>query len=193
VRHAAKSKAADREQRLASLNQRISMVEAFVRAKQLVTSSPQQALALCDNLLAQMPHDGADAEPSIRMGDVYALMVEYWCALPPPPRWVWSGQLTGSSQHRQQPTRHCPALTVIALAMLCGGCCRPEQAHSAAAAQWWQAMHVWAICSARRSSARSACQHSNPALSYVVPAPIAGEPQGTGQHCVACRCSGPRH
>lgn len=78
VRHAAKSKSADREDRLASLNQRISMAEAFVRAKQLIGASPQQALDICDNLLAQMPHDGNEAEPGIRMGDVYALMVEYW-------------------------------------------------------------------------------------------------------------------
>jgi hypothetical protein len=52
------------------------MAEKFVAARSLITTQPQQALAVCNELLMSLPHDTSqDMEGGIRVGDVYALMV----------------------------------------------------------------------------------------------------------------------
>jgi intraflagellar transport protein 140 len=52
------------------------MAEKFVAARSLITSQPQQALAVCNELLMTLPHDTShDMDGGIRVGDVYALMV----------------------------------------------------------------------------------------------------------------------
>lgn len=83
ARHAAKIKGDDdgRDMRVAAINNRIGIVETFVRAHSLIRSAgegPQQALGLCGQLLQAIPAETGDLEGGIRVGDVYALMVEYW-------------------------------------------------------------------------------------------------------------------
>jgi intraflagellar transport protein 140 len=68
-----KARVQGREDKLASLQQRIVHVEAFVNARKMVKSSPEQMVAMCHDLLEQ-----ADIESAIRVGDVYALMVEWF-------------------------------------------------------------------------------------------------------------------
>jgi len=64
-----------KEQKVASLQARISHVETFVGARKLVKSDPQQMVKRCHELLEQI-----DVESAIRVGDVYALMVEWFYA-----------------------------------------------------------------------------------------------------------------
>ncbi|MEW5317550.1 MAG: hypothetical protein WDW38_008838 [Sanguina aurantia] len=74
-----KSKSEGREARLASLSSRIGLTESFVRARVLNTSGAHgEALALCNELLNTIPTDGQDHDAGIRVGDVFALMVEHW-------------------------------------------------------------------------------------------------------------------
>jgi len=68
-----KARVPDKEERMASLQQRIFLVEKFVHARKLVKQDPEQMIKLCDSLL-----DTPDVESGIRVGDVYALMVEYY-------------------------------------------------------------------------------------------------------------------
>ena len=60
-----KARVQGREDKLASLQQRIVHVEAFVNARKMVKSSPEQMVAMCHDLLEQ-----ADIESAIRVGDV---------------------------------------------------------------------------------------------------------------------------
>lgn len=78
LKHMTKSKAVDREARLASINQRIAMTDRFVQARRLITQNPQQAIGICHELLTQIPPDMQEMDAGIRIGDVFALMVEYW-------------------------------------------------------------------------------------------------------------------
>mmetsp|Transcript_30722 Transcript_30722/g.68056 ORF Transcript_30722/g.68056 Transcript_30722/m.68056 type:complete len:1411 (+) Transcript_30722:34-4266(+) len=78
TKYLAKSKAEDRESKLAAVNQRISMTEKFVMARQLITQNPQQALSICNEVLMTIPADSQDLDSGIRVGDVFALMIEYW-------------------------------------------------------------------------------------------------------------------
>ncbi|GFH25339.1 WD_REPEATS_REGION domain-containing protein, partial [Haematococcus lacustris] len=62
------------------VQQRIATAEKYVAARGLISTQPQQALALCSALLESMPSggEGQDMESGIRVGDVFALMIEYW-------------------------------------------------------------------------------------------------------------------
>lgn len=62
-----------KEQKVASLQTRISHVESFVGARKLVKSDPQQMVKRCHEMLDQL-----NVESAIRVGDVYALMVEWF-------------------------------------------------------------------------------------------------------------------
>jgi len=63
----------NREEKLASLDARIRLVQRFVEARKLVKSAPDQMIAICQQLL-----DAGDVESAIRVGDVYALLIEYF-------------------------------------------------------------------------------------------------------------------
>jgi len=62
-----------KEAKQASLQTRISHVDGFVGARKMVKAEPQQMIQLCHELLEQL-----DVESAIRVGDVYALMVEWF-------------------------------------------------------------------------------------------------------------------
>lgn len=78
LRYLGKSKSEDAPEKVAQITNRISATERFVMARQLITSNPQQALAICNEVLMNIPVDGSDMDSGVRMGDVYALMIEYW-------------------------------------------------------------------------------------------------------------------
>ncbi|KAJ9518877.1 hypothetical protein QJQ45_026278, partial [Haematococcus lacustris] len=80
VKYLAKSKSEDKDLRLQQVQQRIATAEKYVAARGLISTQPQQALALCSALLESMPSggEGQDMESGIRVGDVFALMIEYW-------------------------------------------------------------------------------------------------------------------
>jgi len=73
LKYMIKARVPDKEERMASLQQRIFMVEKFVHARKLVKQDPEQMIKLCNSLL-----DTPDVESGIRVGDVYALCVEYY-------------------------------------------------------------------------------------------------------------------
>lgn len=54
------------------LNERIAVAERFVRARGLVKTDPEEMNSVCNSLLAE-----TDIEQSVRVGDVFALLVEY--------------------------------------------------------------------------------------------------------------------
>ncbi len=54
-KYVAKSKSDDKDRRLQSLTDRISVSEQFVQARQLIGSNPTEALKMCDTLLRQIP------------------------------------------------------------------------------------------------------------------------------------------
>ena len=53
----------------------INTVETFVAARAHIITQPEQALAMCTDLLAALPSNGLDIQHGIRIGDVYALLV----------------------------------------------------------------------------------------------------------------------
>lgn len=61
------------EHAVAQLQQKISHVEQLVTAHKMVTSNPQRMIELCKQLLEQH-----HIENALRVGDVYALMVEWY-------------------------------------------------------------------------------------------------------------------
>ena len=71
--HLNKARVQGKEQRMHTLTQKVAHVEAFVSARKMVKSDPQQMIKECHELL-----DQPEVESAIRVGDVYALMVE-WC------------------------------------------------------------------------------------------------------------------
>lgn len=62
-----------REEKLASLDQRIRLVQRFVEARKCVKTNPDEMIKICYSLL-----DAGDVESAIRIGDVYALLIEYF-------------------------------------------------------------------------------------------------------------------
>jgi len=72
LKYMIKAKIPDKEERMQALQNRIFLVEKFVHARKLVKQDPEQMIKLCHSLL-----DTPDVEQGIRVGDVYALMVEY--------------------------------------------------------------------------------------------------------------------
>ena len=78
LRYLDKSKSDDRDTNIAAVQNRINLTERFVMARQLITSNPQQAISICNEILMCVGGDAADVDSGVRIGDVYALMVEYW-------------------------------------------------------------------------------------------------------------------
>eukprot|EP00756_Hemistasia_phaeocysticola_P006237 Hpha_TRINITY_DN13742_c1_g2::TRINITY_DN13742_c1_g2_i1::g.142675::m.142675/K19672/IFT140; intraflagellar transport protein 140 len=68
-----KSKAQNREQKVAHLDLRIKYVGQFVEARTLVNTAPEKMVELCNQLLEK-----EDVEGSVRVGDVFALLVEFY-------------------------------------------------------------------------------------------------------------------
>jgi intraflagellar transport protein 140 len=66
---------ADKEEKLASLDARIRLVEQFVQARQLVKTRPQEMVKICQRLLDT---PDVDRDSAIRVGDVFALLIEYY-------------------------------------------------------------------------------------------------------------------
>jgi intraflagellar transport protein 140 len=62
-----------REEKLANLDTRIRLVQRFVDARKCVKSNPDEMVRLCNSIL-----DAGDVEAAIRVGDVYALLIEYF-------------------------------------------------------------------------------------------------------------------
>lgn len=63
----------NKDSKLASLDQRIQLVERFVSARKYVKRSPQEMVQICNGLL-----DSPDVASAIRVGDVFALLIEYY-------------------------------------------------------------------------------------------------------------------
>ena len=80
VKYLGKSKSEDREVEITALQRRIELTEKFSSARQLITNphTAQQALSVCGQVLLAIPSGGHEIEKGVRVGDVYALMVEYW-------------------------------------------------------------------------------------------------------------------
>jgi len=74
VKYMIKAKAVTgKEERLESLDARIRLVTRFVEARGLVKRNPQEMVDICTSLL-----DSPDVDTAIRVGDVFALLVEYY-------------------------------------------------------------------------------------------------------------------
>jgi len=67
-----KARVQGKESKVMALQTKVSHVEAFVGARKMVKSDPEQMIALCHELLSQR-----NVEAAIRVGDVYALMIEW--------------------------------------------------------------------------------------------------------------------
>jgi len=78
LRYLGKSKSEDQDLRIAAVNHRISMTEKFVAARQMMSSDAQRALDLCSEILFGIPMETQDQDTGIRVGDVFALMIEHW-------------------------------------------------------------------------------------------------------------------
>jgi len=65
----------NKEESLASLQQRIGLVEQFVQARRLVKTDPAEMVKICHQLL-----DRPDVETAIRVGDGFALLIEFYYA-----------------------------------------------------------------------------------------------------------------
>lgn len=59
-----------------SLTARLKLVHNFLHAQALATDSADQSLAVCQQLLQDVPGEGAEREANVRAGDVYGLVVE---------------------------------------------------------------------------------------------------------------------
>eukprot|EP01059_Diplonema_ambulator_P004781 TRINITY_DN14515_c0_g1_i2.p1 TRINITY_DN14515_c0_g1~~TRINITY_DN14515_c0_g1_i2.p1 ORF type:complete len:1452 (+),score=600.81 TRINITY_DN14515_c0_g1_i2:52-4356(+) len=68
-----KSKAQNRELKMGQLETKISYVEQFVEARNIVKSDPGRMVEVCRELL-----EVEDIEGAVRVGDVYALLVEFY-------------------------------------------------------------------------------------------------------------------
>jgi len=68
-----KARVQGKEEKVASLATRIGHVEAFVTARKMVKTNPEETTRLCFELL-----DEPSVEHALRVGDVYALMVEWF-------------------------------------------------------------------------------------------------------------------
>ena len=80
VKYLQKSKSEDKEAEITALQRRIELTEKFSSARQLIANphTAQQALSVCGQVLLAIPSGGHEIEKGVRVGDVYALMVEYW-------------------------------------------------------------------------------------------------------------------
>mmetsp|Transcript_19068 Transcript_19068/g.64920 ORF Transcript_19068/g.64920 Transcript_19068/m.64920 type:complete len:1396 (+) Transcript_19068:174-4361(+) len=73
-----KARTEDKADRLQSLGARITYVERFVQACALKKTDPGEMVKLCSSLLEPEPEQQAEVEQAIRVGDVFAQLVEYW-------------------------------------------------------------------------------------------------------------------
>lgn len=80
LKYVQRSRLPDKDLRQGSLEQRIGMTERFAEAKAMMDGNPAGAVAACNALLDEAPTEMDTSEASIRIGDVYALLVEYWHA-----------------------------------------------------------------------------------------------------------------
>lgn len=63
----------DKDEKLQRLDQRVKIVERFVSARDLVKSDPPQMIMICKQLI----EGGSETDVAVRVGDVYALLIEY--------------------------------------------------------------------------------------------------------------------
>jgi intraflagellar transport protein 140 len=78
LKYAIKAKpAADRDAKLNSLENRIKLVEKFVSARKLVKTNAAEMVRLATSLL-----DTPDVESAVRVGDVYAELIQYYMSVP---------------------------------------------------------------------------------------------------------------
>merc|ERR1719197_1758626 len=68
-----KARMPGKEAKVQSLATRINHVETFVGARKMVKTDPEQTVKICFELLEQ-----PEVENALRVGDVYALMVEWF-------------------------------------------------------------------------------------------------------------------
>lgn len=64
----------NKEERSKQLSHRVSLVQQFAEARQLMETDPERAISTCQSLL-HLPFDSVDN--SVRVGDIYALLVEH--------------------------------------------------------------------------------------------------------------------
>ena len=72
VKHLIKAKVADKERRVAELDERIRVVQLFVEAREAVNTEAAEMVRLCEELVGMKEVAGG-----VRHGDVYALLMEY--------------------------------------------------------------------------------------------------------------------
>ena len=78
AKHLAKSKADGHDAMMRSLEARTELVETFTRARTLLADkNVAEAVELCQGMIAD-PRARDESEVTIRVGDVYAMMVEHW-------------------------------------------------------------------------------------------------------------------
>jgi len=68
-----KARGQGKEAKVAQLATRIAHIEMFVSARKMVKTDPETTVKMCFELL-----DGPEVENALRIGDVYALMVEWF-------------------------------------------------------------------------------------------------------------------
>lgn len=80
LKHLQKSRTEDKAEQVEALSARINMVTRFVQARKLIQEDPHEMVRICTEILND-PRIGAnEIESSIRIGDVFALLIEYWYA-----------------------------------------------------------------------------------------------------------------
>ena len=73
LKYLPKIKDVNREDKIANMETRIKIVEKFVDARRAVKTEPLTMIQICNQLL-----DMPDVEGAIRVGDVYAILIEYY-------------------------------------------------------------------------------------------------------------------
>eukprot|EP01002_Notosolenus_urceolatus_P015452 NODE_7_length_4446_cov_23.596543_g6_i0.p1 GENE.NODE_7_length_4446_cov_23.596543_g6_i0~~NODE_7_length_4446_cov_23.596543_g6_i0.p1 ORF type:complete len:1437 (-),score=556.32 NODE_7_length_4446_cov_23.596543_g6_i0:134-4204(-) len=76
----AKAKGPEKEGKVVELTTRLDIVEKFVTARKMVKTDPMAMVRMCNELLDDTP----DVDEAIRVGDVYALLVEFYLQLKEP-------------------------------------------------------------------------------------------------------------
>eukprot|EP00192_Tetraselmis_astigmatica_P000931 CAMPEP_0117694304 /NCGR_PEP_ID=MMETSP0804-20121206/27375_1 /TAXON_ID=1074897 /ORGANISM="Tetraselmis astigmatica, Strain CCMP880" /LENGTH=1395 /DNA_ID=CAMNT_0005507981 /DNA_START=130 /DNA_END=4318 /DNA_ORIENTATION=+ len=77
LKYQQKSRNLDKDMKVASLNQRITLADKFSEARKTMATNPVAAVSVCEELLAEVPDEMDASEASIRIGDVFAMLVEY--------------------------------------------------------------------------------------------------------------------
>merc|ERR1712127_166268 len=68
-----KARAQNKDEKCKYLNQRIYLVDRFVEARKVVKTDPNEMVEIAYQLLEQ-----PDVESAVRVGDVFALLVEFY-------------------------------------------------------------------------------------------------------------------